>query len=224
MIDKITLTVIYLIGIALLLAFNELAYRRLKLKGEVTRKFAHFSTALATIPFPYIFLSHWHVLVLATIFAVGLFLTRHKKQLNSIHDIERKSMGSFLLPIAVYVVFYISFKAGNKLIYILPMMILAVCDPMAAILGMSGWKGNGKISLFGWKNGKTYFGSAAFFVTSFVISIIALYYYRQSFDFKTFWLAMVIAVVGTFSELICWRGSDNLTIPLSVAITLLILL
>ena len=224
MIDKVALTFFYFIGVALLLAFNELAYRRLKLKGEVTRKFAHFSTALATLPFPYIFSSHWSVLTLATIFAVGLFLTRNKKQLNSIHDIERKSMGSFLLPIAIYVIFYISFKVENKLIYILPMMILAVCDPMAAILGMSGWKGNGKITLFGWKTGKTYFGSAAFFVTSFVISIIALYYYRQSFDFKTFWLTLVISIIGTLSELISWRGSDNLTIPLSVAIVLLVFL
>jgi len=220
MIDNITLTLLYLIGIALLLVFNELAYRRLKLKGEITRKFAHFSTALATIPFPYIFLSHWHVLVLAVIFAVVLFLTRSKKQLNSIHDIERKSMGSFLLPIAVYVVFYISFEMGNKLIYILPMIILAVCDPIAAILGMSGWKGNGNISFFRWKSRKTYFGSAAFLVTCFVISVIALYYYRQSFDLKTFWLALLIAIVGTLSELICWRGSDNLTIPVSVAIVL----
>jgi len=224
MIDKITLTLLYLIGIALLLAFNELAYRKLKLKGEITRKFAHFSTALATIPFPYIFQSHWHVLALAAVFAIMLFLTRYKKQLNSIHDIERKSMGSFLLPIAVYVIFLISFKAGNKLMYILPMIILAVCDPIAAILGMSGWKGNGKIKLFGWKSRKTYFGSAAFLLTSFVISVIALYYYRQSFDLKTFWLALVVAVVGTLSELICWRGSDNLTIPLSVAIVLVIFL
>ena len=224
MIDKVVLTFLYFVGIVLLLTFNELIYRRLKLKGEATRKIAHFITALATIPFPYIFSSHWYVLALAIIFAAGLFMTRYKKQLNSIHDIERKSMGSFLLPIAVYVTFYISFKAGVKFIYILPMMILAVCDPIAAILGMSGWNGNGKITLFGWKTRKTYFGSAAFLFTSFVISVIALYYYRQSFDFKTFWLASVIAVVGTLSELICWRGSDNLTIPLSIAIVLLILL
>ena len=224
MIDKVVLTFLYFIEIVLLLAFNELTYRRLKLKGEATRKIAHFITALATIPFPYIFSSHWYVLVLAIIFAAGLFLTRYKKQLNSIHDIERKSMGSFLLPIAVYVTFYISSQAGIKFIYILPMMILAVCDPIAAILGMSGLNGNGRITLLGWKTRKTYFGSAAFLVTSFVISVIALYYYRQSFDFKTFWLALVIAIIGTLSELICWRGSDNLTIPLSIAIVLLILL
>ena len=133
MIDKVALTFLYLIGVALLLVFNELAYRRLKLKGEVTRKFAHFSTALATLPFPYLFSSHWPVLALASIFAVGLFLTRYNKQLNSIHDIERKSMVSFLLPIAIYVIFFVSFKAGNKLMYILPMLILAICDPMAAI-------------------------------------------------------------------------------------------
>ena len=222
MVDRIVLTFIYLIGIVLLLAFNELNYRRLNVKGEITRKFAHFSTALATIPFPYIFASHWYVLALAAIFSAGLFFTQYKKQLNSIHDIERKSIGSFLLPIAIYVTFFISFKAGVKFMFVLPMMILAICDPIAAILGMSGWKGNGKITLFGLKTRKTYFGSAAFLITSFVISIIAIYFHRLSFDFKTFWLALVIAVISTLAELISWRGSDNLTIPLSVVIVLAI--
>jgi dolichol kinase len=220
----IVLSFVYLIGIILLLTFNELIYRRLETKGEITRKFAHFTVTLATVPFPYIFPSHWYILVLAILFFAALFITQYSKQLKSIHDIERKSIGSYLLPLSIYITFLISCLLNNKFLYILPMLILAICDPMAAILGMNTKKNNGKIKLFGIKTEKTRIGSGAFLVTSFIISIIALYFHRVAFDLKTFWLALAVAVTSTLAELIGWRGSDNLTIPLSVVLILVFFL
>jgi dolichol kinase len=222
--NTITLSVVYLLAIGLLLIFNELNYRRFKVKGEITRKFAHFVSTLAVVPFPYIFTSHWYVFILASIFFVFLFVTQYSKQLKSIHDIERKSVGSYLLPFSIYITFYLSTKFDLKFYYILPMLILAICDPMAAILGMNIKKKNQDIVIFGIHTGKTILGSGGFLVTSFFISIIALYFNRGVFDFKTFWLATAVAIISTLAELFSWRGSDNLTIPLSVCFTLLWLL
>jgi len=216
----IILSIVYLLGIVLLLIFNELNYRRFKIKGEITRKFAHFTTTLAVVPFPYVFTSHWYVLVLAFFFFVALLVTQHSKYLNSIHDIDRKSVGSYLLPASIYITFLISFKLNNKFIFILPMLILAVCDPMAAIIGMSIRKKNGKIRIFGITTNKTYMGSGTFLVTSFIITLIALYFHRDVFDLKTFWLASLIAITSTLAELFSWRGSDNLSIPMSVVAVL----
>lgn len=224
MINTIILAFVYLLGIGILLIFNELNYRRLKVKGEITRKFAHFTATLATVPFPYIFSSHWYVMILAAIFFAVLFVTQYSKQLNSIHDIERKSIGSYLLPFSIYITFLISCLLHNKFLYILPMLILAVCDPMAAILGMSTKKNNGKIKLFGIKTEKTIIGSLSFLVTSFVISLIALYFHRALFDLKTFWLAVTVAVTGTLAELVGWRGSDNFSIPIGIVIILILFL
>lgn len=224
MVNITVLAFVYLIGIGILLAFNELNYRRLKVKGEITRKFAHFTSTLAVVPFPYIFTSHWYVLILATIFFAALFFTQRTKLLKSIHDIERKSIGSYLLPLAIYTTFLVSFLIENKFVFILPMLILAVCDPMAAILGMNIKKNNGKITILGRKLNKTWLGSGAFLFTSFVISIIALYFHREVFDLKTFWLALAVAVASTLAELISWRGSDNLAIPLSVVLVLVLFL
>jgi len=220
----IVLAFIYFVGVAILLAFNEINYRRNKLSGEVTRKFAHFVSILAVIPMPYMFSSHWYILVLALIFFGFLLFTQYNKQLNSIHDISRKSIGSYLLPLSIYVTFLISNLLDNKFVYILPMLILAVCDPMAAILGMNVKKFNGRIKLFGHKYNKTWLGSGAFFVMSLVISIIALYYHCGLFDFKTFWLAILIASIGTLGEFFSWRGSDNLSIPISIVVILVVFL
>ena len=220
----VVLSFVYLVGIGLLLIFNELVYRRLNPTGEITRKFAHATSVLATVSFPYIFPSHWYILVLAVLFAVVLFYTRNGKQLKSIHDIERKSIGSYLLPLSIYLTFLFSNLTGNMFIYILPMLILAVCDPMAAILGINIKAHNGRIKLFGKKLNKTRLGSGTFLVSSFIISIIALYFHRGVFDSKTFWLAMLVASGTMFAELISWRGSDNLSIPLSAVLILVLFL
>ncbi len=222
--NLVILSFVYLVGVSLLLIFNELIYRRLDAQGEITRKFAHFSSVLATVPFPYIFPSHWYVMVLALLFAAVLFFTQNSKQLKSIHDIKRKSIGSYLLPLSIYITFLISSLTENKFIYILPMLILAICDPMAAILGINIKNYNGRIKVFGRKLNKTWLGTGSFLVTSFVISIIALYFHRGVFDLKTFWLASLVSLISTFAELISWRGSDNLSIPLSAVLVLALFL
>ncbi|WP_372931769.1 diacylglycerol/polyprenol kinase family protein [Mariniphaga sediminis] len=222
--NQIALTFIFLIAITFLLIFNELVYRRLGLKGEITRKFAHFTATLSTITFPYLFNDHWYVLVLASIFFIVLFISRHGTQLKSIHDIDRKSAGSYLLPLSIYLTFLISIKLDNKFLYILPILILAICDPMAGILGINLKNYNHKIQVLGYKTRKTWLGSGSFLMSSFIISLIALYFYRMVFDLKTFWLALGIAVVGTLIELFSGRGTDNLFVPLSVLLMLVVFL
>lgn len=224
MTNIIVLSIVYVVGISLLLIFGELIYRRLKVEGEITRKISHFTATLAVVPFPYIFPSHWYVLVLACVFFAVLFITHQIKQLKSIHDIKRKSMGSYLLPLSIYITFLISDLNDNIFIFILPMLILAISDPMASILGINIINYNGKIKIFGHKLAKTYLGSGSFLVSSFIISVIAFYFHFEAFDLNTFWLSLAIAITGTLAELISWRGSDNLTIPLSVALILILFL
>lgn len=224
MANIIAVAFFYLAGISIFLIINELIYRRLDVESEFTRKFAHLAATLATLPFPYIFPSHWYVLVLALIFGAFLFVTWRSRRLGSIHSIKRKSWGSYLLPLSIYLTFMISDLTGNKFIYILPMLILAVCDPLAAILGMNIKKMNGQIKIFGKPILKTWVGSGAFFILSFMISLIALYLHLEVLDLKTFWLALAVAIAGTLAELVSWRGADNLTVPLSVVLVLLLFL
>ncbi len=224
MINQIVLTVIFLIAISFLLITTELIYRRLGLKGEITRKFAHFTATLSTVTFPYLFDSHWYVLALAIFFFVVLFISRHGTQLKSIHDISRKSVGSYLLPIAIYFSFLISDLLDNKFIFILSMLILAICDPLAGILGLNIKNYNHKIVLFGYKMKKTWLGTGSFLVSSFIISILAIYFNRMVFDAKTFWLALSISVVSALAELFSVWGIDNFTIPVSVLLMLLLFL
>ncbi|MFA5302701.1 MAG: hypothetical protein WC395_08450 [Bacteroidales bacterium] len=224
MINQIVLTTIILIAIVCVLTFTEIMYRRLELKSEITRKFAHFTATLSTVVFPFIFNSHWYVLVLASFFFVILFVSRHGTQLGSIHKIDRKSVGSYVLPVAIYLTFLISFLLNNKFFYILPILILAICDPMAGILGMNFKRNNRQIRLLGHTLQKTILGSVAFLFGSFVISVLSLYLYSGIFNLKTFWLALGIGVITTLTEMLCRKGWDNLFIPLTAQMMLVFFL
>ena len=222
--NQLALTFIYMIAIISLLIFTELIYRRLGFKGEVTRKFAHFTATLSTVTFPYMFTDHWYVLVMAVFFFMILYYSKKRTQLKSIHDITRKSAGSYLLPVAIYLTFLIAYNMGHRFYFILPILVLAICDPVAGILGLNIKQFNHKIILLGHKFQKTMLGSSSFFISCFLISLISLYYHRMVFDAKTFWLAFSIAIVGTLVELFSWRGTDNLFIPMSVLLMLVIFL
>jgi phytol kinase len=220
--NQILLTIIILIAIAFLLIFNEMVYRRLGMKGEVTRKFAHFTATLSTVTFPYLFNDHWYVLILATIFFLVLFISRNYTYLKSIHDIQRDSVGSYLLPVAIYLTFLISYKLGNMLLFILPMLVLAICDPVAGILGINLQQYNHRIKIYKWKLQKTWLGSLSFFISCFLVSLIALYFHQLYFDIRIFWLSFIIAITGTITEMFSWKGTDNLFIPMSVLLVLVV--
>jgi phytol kinase len=222
--NQLVLMFVFLISFISLLVFTELVYRRLELKGEVTRKFAHFTATLSTVTFPYMFSDHWYVLALAVFFFVLLYISKRRTRLKSIHDISRKSAGSYLLPVAIYLTFLISLKMGHRFYFILPVLVLAISDPVAGMLGLNMNLFNHKIVLMGYEFQKTTLGSSSFFISSFLISLIALYYHRMVFDPKTFWLALIIAVAGTLVELFSWRGTDNLFIPMSVLLMLVLFL
>jgi phytol kinase len=221
---QIGLTVIFLFAFILLLTFVEMIYRRLGLDGEITRKFAHFAATLSTITFPSLFNDHWYVLSLAVIFFLLLFVSRNHSYLKSIHDIKRISVGSYLLPVAIYLTFLVSHQMNNDFLFILPMLVLAICDPVAGIMGMNLQQYNHKIRIFTWKLQKTWLGTISFFVSCFLISIVALYFNQMRIDLEILWVAVVISVVSSIVELISWKGTDNLLIPISVLLVLVFML
>lgn len=213
---QIVLTVLFLVVFLLLLWFVELLYKRFKSPGELTRKLAHFTATLSTISFPYLFTDHWYVLALAIIFFILLFFSRKSRHLRSIHDIKRMSTGSYLLPVAIYVTFLIAHQLDNRFLFILAMMILAVSDPVAGLLGMKINGYNHEIVLFGKRMGKTWVGSFAFFISAFLLSLFAFYYHHQQFDLQSTMLSALVALVAGLAELLSPKGTDNLFIPLSV--------
>ena len=127
-------------------------------------------------------------------------------------------MGSLAFPAAVYGC-YLAFYFLNRqyLYYYLPLLILAVCDPLAAAAGKHFSKKKYEIQ----RTGKTYVGSAVFFVSAFIISFIFLI--ENTEMVTAIIVSFVIGFLATIAEAFAKKGWDNITIPASVLICLFVL-
>lgn len=183
------------------------------LDAEYTRKIAHTASTLISLLIPIFFPSLPYVIMLGIILALLLYVTQHKHLFNSIHSVKRNTVGVWLLPISIGCTYYISRILQDNIFYILPIIILSISDSLACL---SAKCKKSKIIL----SEKTIIGSAVFFISTFLICIFILFF-KYTF-ITTVFAAFVISAITSFIELISTKGIDNLTIPLSVILSLML--
>lgn len=204
---------ILLFSILFLLIFvaNEFIYKKFQINSEYTRKSVHILSGLLTMFLPIVFENHFPVFILSLEFVLLLVFSIKFNFFKSINEVKRKTWGSFLFPVSVYLCFYLSIYYNDKGLFYIPMLILSLSDPIAAIFG----------KLFNGKSKKkTFSGSLAFLVSSFIISFVLLnMFYELTFSFLMF-LSILISIFSTLIEKISYKGLDNLTIPVIILIVL----
>lgn len=196
----------------LILILCEFLYRK-GLKTEYSRKIAHIISTLSSLFFPFVFTCHWYVLLLGIISFVVLFAANKKMSFPSIDKVNRKTHGSYLLPLSICMSYYISLFYGDKTLFILPILILAISDPLAGILGKTFKSKN-----IG--NGKTLAGTISFFLSSFILSYFILISHISTKD--AMYISFITALSTSFVEYLSCKGMDNLLIPLCCIFILLI--
>ncbi|ADR21619.1 hypothetical protein MATR_07500 [Marivirga tractuosa] len=214
---KVDLIAISLLAVSFLFLFGmtELLYHRFKWKVELTRKIAHIGTGIITLLFPILLTSHWSVLLLSSSFLLLLSLSMRFNFLQSINDIDRTSYGSLLYPISVYGCFY-AYDSFNQeiLFFYLPILTLAICDPIAALAGKR--KPFGKYK----RGSKSLSGTLGFMGSCLILSCILMWMLTDLNTFNIILYSAVVAVLTSLTETISGKGFDNLSIPLIVIIIL----
>lgn len=201
-----------------LFGLAETLYHYFNTKVEITRKIVHFGTGILTLLFPLMLDNHWLVLALCGSFAVILIISMRYNFLKSVNAIDRKSVGSIAYPIAVYGCYlaYIYFNYQYAYFYI-PVLILAICDPIAALAGKRWPLGRYNIG----NSSKTLMGSGMFFLSAFIV-IVLLSVMEHNMT-RIVMRGLIIALFSTVSEAISGRGYDNITIPVSVLASLIVI-
>lgn len=64
------------------------------------------------------------------------FIGKYRNAFKSIDSVKRKTGGSYLLPVSICILFYFSNTQSNTLIFVLPLLILGISDPLAGTFGM----------------------------------------------------------------------------------------
>lgn len=209
MTDIICASIISIIFLSLFVIAEFL--RKKGVKAETTRKFVHFGGAFVTIFFPFILNSHWTILALAIGFALIMLLTKKLGWLQSIHGVERKSDGAIYHPIAIYTCFLYSQILNQPMFYVISILILAISDALAALVGKS-YGANEYLVEVGTR--KTIEGSVTFFLTSFLIVHLILLLTMQTGRIESVLIALLISIIVTVFEGVSLKGADNLFIPL----------
>jgi phytol kinase len=212
------LNTIYLSGAFLLLFGSaELLFWKFKLQAEVTRKYVHIVTGLLTMLFPPLVGDPWLVLLLCGSFLLILMASMKFDLLPSINGVDRKTRGSILYPIVVFACYLMYTEYGQFIFYYLPILILAICDPIAALVGKR-WP-RGKYTTFG--QTKTLSGSAGFFIGAFLLCAGLIFLLEGYLLLETIVTSFVIAFVTTVAEALTHKGYDNFTIPGSTLLALI---
>jgi phytol kinase len=186
---------------------------------EWIRKSAHISTGGLAICFPWIFSSSLpvyfvcglSVLLLVSIRVVRPMRARFSGVLNAV---DRNSWGEFYFPISVAILFCLAH--GDKLLYIIPLLVLTFADAVGALLGTE----YGKYGYHGMGSAKSLEGSVAFFTVAFLAVHVPLLLLTEMGRPQTLLVAIDIALIVTLLEAVAWRGLDNILIPLGVFLLL----
>jgi phytol kinase len=203
-------TIIFASIFLLLFASAEFFYHKFKIKAESTRKYVHFVTGIITLFFPKFIDNHWMVMILCGSFLIILLTSLKYQLLPSINAVDRVTHGSLLFPVIIYWCYFVYSIYKLQVFYYLPVIILAISDPLAGLLGQRyPFK---KYKLFG--HYKTLGGSLSFMVSSFLICLIS---FSISFNLamnSVLFLSLLIALSTTLTEAMTHKGYDNLTVPL----------
>jgi phytol kinase len=195
-------------------------YKRLAPSSpEWVRKLAHISTGALAICFPWIFSSYrpvylvcgLSVLLLASIRA---FRPMHERLSGVLDAVDRNSWGEFYFPVSVAILFGLA--RGDKLLYVIPLLVLTFADAVGALLGTR----YGRHGYHGMGGAKTLEGSVAFFTVAFLSVHVPLLLLTDMGRPQTLLVAADIALIVTLLEAVAWRGLDNILIPLGVFLLL----
>ncbi len=214
------LNTIYLAGVFLVLfASAELLFHKFNVKAELTRKYVHLSTGLLTMLFPPYVQNPWLVLFLCASFLIILLTSLKFDLLKSINGVNRETRGSILFPIIVFGCFMVYYSYGQYVFYYIPILILAICDPVAALVGKRF--PFGRYTFIG--HTKTLSGSLGFFIVATVLSYLLLTLVGEYSSKSSFLAAIFISFATVVAEAVSHKGYDNLTIPASAIFVLFLL-
>ncbi len=210
----------YIVAFLLILASSELIYKWIKISSEYTRKLSHVTASLTSLTFVYAFQSHFFVLGIAIFSFLLFFVGKRKNAFKSIENVSRVTLGTYLLPVGIYLSFAFYDFFDNKLLFILPVLILAISDTSAGFIGIRYRAKTSCISIMGITLDKTFAGSFTFLFSSLIISFITLIVFGYDYP-QIIFLTIIISFFTTLTELISPYGSDNLTIPVVTCLILI---
>lgn len=196
-----------MIGVLTCLWVGE-ALHKLNYHPEVTRKFVHISVATFAATWPF-FMSWSNIELMSLLMFLAVVVSRHFSYFKSIHRVDRPTWGELFFAMGIGMTALLS---QSTWVFAAAMLLLGLADGLAAVVGtLIGM--NHKYKVFGYT--KTRAGT----ITFYAIALLAILFCTvlngpHEGIFTLIWLP----VAATILENIGVGGTDNLIVPLFIAI------
>jgi len=194
----------------LILVFAEYLSRYKGVHSELTRKIVHVLVGMFVAFWPF-FLSWRQIQVLSLMFLVVVIVSIRLNLFGSIHAVSRNSWGEVLFAVIIGILAFIS---TDPWVFAAAMLHLSLADGLAAVVGLA-YGDHNSYRILG--RTKSLAGSLAFFFTS---ATIMFWYVSFSGAEASAVVLLWLPVVATIAENLSGEGTDNLVIPLLVALVL----
>jgi len=180
---------------------------------ELVRKLFHLVGGLFGLPLPWIFTDLKPVLLLGVIVASAFIAMRFVGRLRGgvgqvLFAVRRESIGELCFIVSMVLLFWLS--RGDKLLYTVPLLMLALADTAAALVGEE----YGKLQIRAGGGPKSIEGAIAFFFTAFFCVHVPVLLWGETGRAESLLIAVNLSIMVMLAESAAWWGLDNLIIPL----------
>jgi phytol kinase len=204
------LTILVVLVTFCILIGAEYLSRSKQIHAELTRKLVHVAVGTFVAFWPF-FLTWREIQLLSLAFFLVICISIRLNIFRSIHAVKRGMTGELLFAIVIGLLALIS---TNEWVFAAAMLHLSLADGMAAIVGL-GWGDTNSYKVMG--KTKSIAGSVAFLVSSFcILALYGLLAHSTTSFLTILWLP----ILATITENVAVNGTDNLVMPMLIAIVL----
>lgn len=193
------------------------------LDPQAGRQLLHVGAGLVALFFPWLFSNAWPVLTamgitLLTLCGLRLSGYLHRRFADLLYAGGRRSPGDVYFFVAIALVFVLS--GGDALSFAIPVLILALADPAATLVGVR--YGRHRFPIMGGE--KSVEGSLAFLAVAFLSTAAPLVLLGQPAASEVLVAAAIVAIATTLVEAMTPWALDNLFVPLAAHLALRLVL
>lgn len=177
--------------------------RKFRISNLVSRKLAHVAGGILTALLPLLVSRNWAIGI-GLLFSILILVAVTKGFLPGITGLGKEKTGAVIFPLSLVVCALFFWSDVSSAPFSVAALTLGLADGLGGLAGRT--RAGKEFTVTG---PKTYFGSAVFFLVSFVIALGF-----SSFASKDLASVFVFALGTTVIEAVVGKGLDNLAVPL----------
>lgn len=194
-----------------------------KKSSEISRKFIHIMLGNWWIIAMIFFDNVWFASIVPALFVIINYLSYKNNLIKLMERKEQDGFGTVYYALSLLIMVIVSFGIFKEpILGLIPTLVMAIGDGFAAIIG-------NRIKSKKYKLGnsrKSFAGSLTMFCITFILIITYIFFTHQDvFFLSTHWflVSVMMAFFITYIEAVSGKGTDNITVPITTMILLILL-